>query len=629
MKLKLDKRQLNIFLLLLLGFAVLWHLQSYVGMYYDDYGNASLSYGFTVPGVEGANYTLSQLLEWARHCYLNWGGRILYATAFIIPLLKNGIAAFMTVQSVVMILICAAAYKIICHYTDEKYAVPGILLLYILYGLIGSGIHSRGTYWASASVLYVWPLLPLFVSFLIYIKTCEKIKRGIEVSYKKVLPSMAVLLFFAACSQEQVGISVLIYYVFYILFDHLKGWKKYKKLDLFVLAVSLISYLILFCSPGNFKRLNGNEGFASLSLFEKIAVNMPKVLSMFFESGMARFNILLFIGMCIMSVYLLKENRKLSFFSVSTGFIGLIYAGLLMNIIRLPALLQNCFYFLFILNLLLLSLFYFSYTKRMAVNALVIAAGGSVFCLLYSPAVHARSYIEYLYIVFILLVILFIDAYERYSFYSLFQAAALVFMVVLGIKSITNFQQSLNGYRENYFALEFNHQKLKSYDKKQGRTIFLSKLANDEYRVELPYDPDFSYIEYWVKEYYNIPQEVVFQWGNLEVEKNIEVSGDFYEDGWFGKNASVKVNTEKTKQLKLGAYIIPTAPVAIQLICSVEGKEIVFTPEEGNNTFFLDLSNYEGRVLEVSISASETYNLKELEIGEDDRDLSMVLKIYQ
>lgn len=629
MKMKLSTRQLNIFLLLLLGFAVLWHLQSYVGMYYDDYGNASLSYGFTVPDVEGTNYSLSQLFEWAKHCYLNWGGRILYAAAFIIPLLRNGISAFMTVQSVVMILICAAAYQIICRYTDKKYAIPSIAMLYILYGLIGSGIHSRGTYWASASVLYVWPLLPLFASFLLYIKTCENIKKGIEVSYKRVLPSMGVLLFFAACSQEQIGISVLLYYIFYILFDHLKEWKRYKKLDIFVLAISIISYLILFCAPGNFKRLNGNEGFAGLSLFGKIAFNMPKVLGVFFDRGMARFNILLWIGMCIMTVYLVKKNAGLSFFGLSTGLIGLVYAGLLTEVIRLPGLIQNCFYFFFLLNLLLLSLFYFSYTKRMAVNALVIAAGGSVFCLLYSPSVHARSYIEYLYIVFILLVILFLDAYERYSFYSLFQAAAIIFMAVLGLKSIGNFHQSLEGYRENYFALEFNHQRLKNYDNEQGEMIFLSKLANDEYRLELPYDPGFSYIEYWMKEYYNIPQSVVFQWGDLEVEKNIEISGDFYKDGWFGKSGFVRADSKKTKTVKLGAYMIPSAPVPIRLVCSVEGNETVFLLEEGDNTFYLDLSDYEGRQVEIELTASETFNLKELGIGEDDRDLSMVLKIYQ
>ena len=97
---KKNKFTISIFVIIFLLF---YFISDVITMYFDDYGNASLSYGYLVENVPGTNYTITQLLEWAKFIYNNWGGRIFYAIVFIIPLLKHGIKAYMFIQSFVLI----------------------------------------------------------------------------------------------------------------------------------------------------------------------------------------------------------------------------------------------------------------------------------------------------------------------------------------------------------------------------------------------------------------------------------------------------------------------------------------------------------------------------------------------
>ena len=69
----------------LIGFILLLMQHLTLDIFYDDYANAALCYGNVIEGVEGTNYTTSQLWEWVKWCYMNWGGRVLYAALFSIP----------------------------------------------------------------------------------------------------------------------------------------------------------------------------------------------------------------------------------------------------------------------------------------------------------------------------------------------------------------------------------------------------------------------------------------------------------------------------------------------------------------------------------------------------------------
>lgn len=67
---------------------------SVISMYFDDYGNASLSYGKVIENVEGTDYTFSQLLEWAKFIYNNWGRKDLVCCLLYYSFIKKWYNSF-------------------------------------------------------------------------------------------------------------------------------------------------------------------------------------------------------------------------------------------------------------------------------------------------------------------------------------------------------------------------------------------------------------------------------------------------------------------------------------------------------------------------------------------------------
>ena len=70
-------------------FLVLFVQHNVVSMYFDDFGNASLSYSSTIANVVGTNFNLAQLLESAIYTYFHFGGRVFYGMIASL-LLRNG-----------------------------------------------------------------------------------------------------------------------------------------------------------------------------------------------------------------------------------------------------------------------------------------------------------------------------------------------------------------------------------------------------------------------------------------------------------------------------------------------------------------------------------------------------------
>ena len=132
----------------------------YAFISFDDYGYASLSYGWT-GNTSGMAYTVPDVFSFLKWHYLNWGGRVLYFFFEIMALKTGGTELIQTVQAVIIILICIVSGKIVAVLTecDEE---QSIALSLILYGTFTLRTVRDGIYWYSASVSYVWPLLPLY-----------------------------------------------------------------------------------------------------------------------------------------------------------------------------------------------------------------------------------------------------------------------------------------------------------------------------------------------------------------------------------------------------------------------------------------------------------------------------------
>lgn len=497
----LEKNKMTI--LIFFGIFILLYFQHRViGMYFDDYGNASLSYAYLTQGVKGTNYNLNQLLEWATFIYNNWGGRILYAIVFIIPLLKHGITAYMIVQTFIMLGIFYLMYKIALNYLkDKKKSYVISIITFILYSCIDMVYLRDGIYWASASVLYIWPLLPLFLSIYLYDIVINKTKKKEKVNFWYYIVLFFSIIF-TTLSQEQYGITLIAYIGSYIVFTHLKDIKKYWKVDLYVLLIAIISYLVLFMAPGNWVRMDMNSEFANLSLVGKIIKNMPGILfSIFFNK-----NVIFICLLCLIveyMIYKLKDsmNKYLKYIFIIIPIILMILV--VFNVIHALSFVLCLIWFV---EVFIVSLLYLYKTKKLELMPIEIACIASEFCLLVSPTVGGRTTLPFIFIIFvIILCFVSIILNEKNNRLNL---AIIILFLLIGAHGFKNYYMIYSGYRDNYDIYQLNDKIYKSY--KEGDTITLYKVKNAYFGSTQSYQEPS--MDIWIKEYYDIPQEVQFEW---------------------------------------------------------------------------------------------------------------------
>jgi hypothetical protein len=306
------KNNSTVILFFLVIFLLLFFQHDVVSMYFDDYGNASLSYSYVTPDVSGTNYTLAQLWEWAINVYNNFGGRIFYAISFIIPLLKHGVSLFMHLQAVIITLIMFVSYKIVSYKSsNKKFNLLVPIMLFILYSLINMVYLRHGIYWASASVLYIWPILPMVTFMYLYIKVIDHIKNKEKFNYVLNILGLLLTSFLTVFSQEQFGVALVLFILSYAALNHFKSFKNYLKIDIPVLVNSTLWYLVLFLAPGNWVRMSSNTTFAALNFFEKIKYNYPKIIINIFYDKMTYFIIaILLIGIVMAIKNYLNNNIK-------------------------------------------------------------------------------------------------------------------------------------------------------------------------------------------------------------------------------------------------------------------------------------------------------------------------------
>ena len=198
------------FLFVMFGFFLIAQ-HRLVGMYYDDFGNASLSYGYDSTNIMGTDYTLQDLLAWAKNLYLTWGGRVLCAL-ILVPMLKSGPVLFMFVQACVLLAIFVAMYFVVKKFSQNGNGVVISIILILLYGLLQGNILTQGIYWASASILYIWPILPFLIIILLYMDIERNICDGKKVRLSSYV-GLILLIPLVTLSQEQIGGALVVWLI--------------------------------------------------------------------------------------------------------------------------------------------------------------------------------------------------------------------------------------------------------------------------------------------------------------------------------------------------------------------------------------------------------------------------------
>ena len=490
-------------------FIILFLQHNLVHMYFDDFGNASLSYATTVENVVKTNYTFKQLIDEAIFTYFNFGGRILYGMIATL-LLKNGIKAFMMTQIFVIMGIFHMSSSIISKITKKKSFIWPILCM-VLYMLLDITIMRHGAYWASASILYLWPMLPFLVLVNYYMKNNELIKEGKKVNYLKYILISLPLIILTVFSQEQIGVGLIAFFVIYIFFDHFKDIKKFLKYDLFVVLTSIGTYLALLLAPGNMARMSRhNDEFAQLSLLEKLKTNIPKVFDLLFKvKGSIYINILIaLILMYIIYKFIKNYKKSKIYYLLIVPIMNMILAFIIYDkqYYNYPKRL-TVIGILILISLLVSLYIYYKDKKELRYIALSVGAAGTVFCLLMSPYMLERCIIPCLLIMFIPIISI---GYDLLKSNNTFKVLVLIITCMCLYYGVNNYISIYRGYKDNDKTNSDNYYKLEHYKKySKNNELELCKVKNSTYGSSQPYEADF---DHWIQEYFDIPEDIDMEW---------------------------------------------------------------------------------------------------------------------
>lgn len=486
-----------------------------VGLYFDDFGNASLSYGsdygFDVD-VLGMNWGLADLLRWDKWIYCFFSGRILCGSILnIFVKVGHGAHMFMAFQAVVIVLIFVMLYKIIMTMTKKSNNALIPLLIFALFFWVPSDMYRWNYCWASASVLYIWPLLPFFSIIYLLPKINISADNFREKKMKYIM--LAVMIAFTAFSHEQTGFSIVIYVVAYTIYRGVIT-KKLNKENIFFSVEAILVYAFLFFAPGNWNRLSGSTEFSKLSFFEKITHNFNPIIDELFVENFMYIYLLISLLLIIVSRRIYKNDHNKIVYCLSGSSFIMCVVTVLGNIKN------NSGIFHFGAIVYLLSTFaclcYYNFIKnRMELSILLLASAGSAFCVLISPTLPIRCFTEWFIIIDMVLIIMVIDYFDTDSFGASCTQRIVRFFVMLILmlvvyKGVTTYFFYEKGYYKNEKILSENDSKLLKFSGEKA--ISLKKLEDDFFAPVMPYNDGFNFIEYWMKEYYGIPIETKIYW---------------------------------------------------------------------------------------------------------------------
>ena len=288
--------------ILVIFFLAVFMQMSNVFFFHDDYGYLTLSYaGIEIPGAVGTSYGLWELLQFLFEHYMTWGGRVLYFFIEIVLGFKS-IWILRIVESLIITLISALMIR---DNDNNRYSAAVILIAYFSLSLT---VTSDGLYWYSASVVYLFPLLPFFAGCILFYKFC--FERDLTEIEKRI---MYIALFAATFSQEQISCAA-VFFVTACLFLKAKSTEPSygaKKEYITAAVVTYVGFLLLMASPGNWNR----AVFDDMTLAERIINHASLlVLHQYLEDGKIYQTILLVIN-TLMGLHLYRNKAAGLFFT--------------------------------------------------------------------------------------------------------------------------------------------------------------------------------------------------------------------------------------------------------------------------------------------------------------------------
>ena len=495
---------------------------SKVFIYYDDYGYLSLSYAYDSTEIYGDNYDFLQLIDFFKNHYYNANGRLLFMMLFLVLNMIGGIKLIQFFGATSVLAISIISFYIASNKYEKSEMKLGLqhvclaVLICSLYGFISVSIQRFGTYWFSATFIYMVPAI-FFLAFTIrYYNAITK---------KKKYMSCIILAFISAFSQEQwIVATISLILMAYIYKYFIK--EKISIFDIAILCSAIVGALPILTSPAVGKRMESNEAFSELSLVERIINNTQTIIENFFSDTNRQYVIILIAILICMTVYMLlnKIGNKIInivFVIFSTILIGLF----IFNVDSNNSINSNVYILVLLIYTIFMTIMAFlflTYNKLFLPSGIVIASFFSVACLVIVPELPLRVYLPYIYMSFSIIgTICFLVLLKNKLWLGI------LFIILIVPHSVKNLLNIYVGYRDNYVILQYNDNKIKEnikyltyLNENDIKNIDIYRQLDIVYGGEMAYTDGFDFIIQWMKEYYQIPNQVELNYVDIDIALN-------------------------------------------------------------------------------------------------------------
>lgn len=475
-------------LLLFSVFLILQHWQ--VFPYHDDWGYAVLSYVTEQTGFTGQNFSQWQLLDFLYEEYMSWSPRFL-AFFIQINLFKLGLDAVRLVQVAVILGWLVLSIRLVTGRILHPIIAAGVLYFLAWPSFVTIG----GLYWFSASIAYLWGVVPLLLG-------AKWLSQDAVLSWRAVL-----MLALAALFQEQMALAILGMLAAFVLVR----WSAGDKLLVPQLVTRCTPVVVAACmvvlAPGNFAR-KASSSYDDGSLFGTIIDNLSRLGELVAGSSGGNLAWILMLASVAMLAW-----RYLCDMALSRGYrISLLSAGILVLLGLAQTLPVLAFLLLWSLWALLLLRLALDSLRDTVVLTILIGAAASLLLLLVAPSVSGRS----LLIFYAMMLVPIAHAMYMFSFNTSRQIVLTSLLAGVLPFALSGAMATFQGYAANRPIHRLNDARLRvlSHDIHSGHEVpgrvTLSKLPDDRYAETMPYQRPL--IEKWMKKFYGLPQSIQFRW---------------------------------------------------------------------------------------------------------------------
>lgn len=502
-----------------------------VFVYYDDYGFASLSYSNSIDGVNGLHYNLGQLIKFLYLYYIDWGGRVIsFGTEAL--LLKNGVIVMQIAMAITVTLIVYFLYKIVNIYNTKNKWFTAIAVC-SLYGLIHIGMLRDSFYWYTSAVIYVMPFMPYLMGVYYYANNINK-----QINNKKeenkidenrnskivIIKNIviALILFIAAFSQEQVAISLSFIVIAIMVLKYI-NLKKIQIWDYINSIAVILGTIFVVFAPGNTKRMEEQIDFYNLPLVSRTLSNVDSIFKEVFGYKFIYIMTAYVLALTLISIVMITKNYGIKIINVIFLLTNVILSVLFVfKKEPLYNLLENrvsknsimLLIFIYIMFIIIQITIYYLYSKKPIMLILFFASMCTISSMAFIPAITIRCYVPFVILSFGIIVDLATTFVDKINYGIVIGIIMLFFLLPFSYK---NYSIILDGYKINSQYHINNDKALKKVKEKiengkEIKSVELNKLNNTICSNIMQYEEGFEFVKVWMCEYYDIPQDIEFKW---------------------------------------------------------------------------------------------------------------------